>query len=225
MWIRACSLMGLVMLSACVTIPWSMERTGPPIKLSTGAPTSECERRDWVEIVPVRARAGAPEDEIERDGVALFMLSGDKPMYVGEPYRMNYRVFLQMYERNAVRPWKQFREREEIALPFQGAGFAVTGLGLLFMTRPFWPDIDPAERDLRFERQGFTLAIGGGMLGLGALFLTIGFLLQPSTEELVGARLRTRAFLTGEDDLEKLQRDITSYHERLRVHCAKKAAP
>jgi hypothetical protein len=216
--------------TACVSV--STARTGDPIALPSGLPSTPCEVTRALEIAPTKVFAQGHDDagfrdagirgslhvtivhEQEAEGLGIYRASNRQ--LVELPVLLPELENEVLEERHMARVQAINEKRDRQADWFLFA--AVSGPVLL--------TAGSIVAAIGLEREDSTAVslTGVSLIGAGALSTLIGLIAvavnHPTGQERVYSDVRNRIFLEGEDDLAEVVKSVDAFNRRVRETCA-----
>lgn len=218
--------MALIALGAqtgCI-VPLELTRLDDAVALPSGAPESECEKGEWLEIAPTRAYAydqrgymGAYSTTIvtqgsSRRGLGVYELGGFQPMYSGDVFD---RIDAPALEETHMGRIHDTQGRYDLTMTLVFGGLAGVLGGSAVMLTPIFA-VDPVEQEPLYN----TLLFGGAAVMVGGLFVMVTALLfNPSPIEMNQLNQRKNVFYKFEDDLEALKSGVDRHNQEVRRRC------
>lgn len=209
----------------CATV--TTARTGDPIALPSGAPSTPCEQSRALEVAPTKVFAQGADDAGIHDGYYVTIVREQEAEGLGI-YRTDNRQLVELphilpelgnqdLERRhmgRVQPINDKRDRQVNWFLFSVTG----GLGLLTA------GIAVAAIGIEQEDSSTVGLIGVAVMGVGIVSTLVGLVAalanHPTGQERIYSDVRNRIFLDGEDDLVEVVKSIDAFNVRVRGACA-----
>ncbi|MEM7679196.1 MAG: hypothetical protein AAF449_24730 [Myxococcota bacterium] len=196
-------------------------RERAPIDLSTGKPQNPCERREFLEIVPVTGFAQSQQEGSAGFGwVRIETLEAKQPgfsIYRQRELQLMPEILPRLDEPELtdlhlgrLEPIQAKKDVEStwkwitVAVGSVGIGVSIAGLGAVAT------DSDAV---------GPLLGVAGGLTVASLLTALGAFVNRPSNQENTYYDLRQRLLIEGEDDLAAASRGVDRYNQQARERC------